>query len=176
MVPPLAQLNRLDDANVGALAPLLAQSSAHDHLDEGLRAPVQDRQFQVINLHDRVIDPHADERRQQMFGRGDQHTLLHQAGGIADFRNVSTDCFNRKTVEVSAAKHNAFSGRRWQHAQAHRGATVQTYSLALDRRPDCLFKTHKDSSISGDVLIDYRGVQLIGCGYFATEMTSICGK
>jgi len=73
-----------------------------------------------------------------VLGSGDEHALLHQAGGIADAGHVAADCLDLKAIEIDAAEHDAGSGRCRQNAQANGRAAVQANPLALHNRADCL--------------------------------------
>ncbi len=86
----LAHLDLLQDAQVFAPPPLLLQPDGLKRLNIRQRAAVQNRQLQVVHLNDHVVHAEADQRRQQMFGGGDQHRAAHQAGGVADFCEVAS--------------------------------------------------------------------------------------
>ena len=74
----VANLNRLQHADVFAAAPLGVNSSAQEGLDIGQRAAVENGQFQVVDFDNDVIHAHADEGREQMFGGRNQDALAHQ--------------------------------------------------------------------------------------------------
>ena len=75
-----------------------------------------------------------------MLGGGDQHALPHETGGIAYFGHIASVGGNLKVVQISAAEDDSRAGRRWQQAQRHRRAGVQTNSTELQRRGNRLFQ------------------------------------
>ncbi len=85
-------------------------------LDIGQGAAVEDGQFEVVELDDDVVDAHADERGEQMFGGGDEHALAHQAGGVADLGDVAADGWDFEVVEIGAAEDDAGAGGSGQEA------------------------------------------------------------
>src|SRR5690242_5765155 len=135
----LAQLQIANHAQVGARAPLFANAGAMNGLYEGLCAAVKNRQIQVVELNDRIIDAASYQGRKQMLGSGDEHAFFHQAGGVTDSGHVSPQRFHFKTVEIHAAKLD--TGTRWgrQDAQTYGCTAVKAGTAALHRRADCLF-------------------------------------
>ena len=81
---------------------LFADARLLDHLDKGFGAAVKNRQFEVVELDDRIINADADDRREHMLGRGDEHALLHQARRVADAGDVATDRLDLEAIEVCA--------------------------------------------------------------------------
>ena len=75
-----------------------------------------------------------------MLTGGDQHTFAHQAGGIADFRDVASGGGDFETIKICAAKDDAGAGRRGQNAQLDRRSAMQTHARALYCVSDCLFE------------------------------------
>src|SRR3954447_5174423 len=134
----LAHFQLFADAHVAALAALLLESYALHHVHEWLRATIKDGELKVVELDDRVINAGADECGEKMFGGRDENALLHQAGGVAHARNISTGGFDLKIVEINAAKDDTRSRGRGQHAHFHSSAAVQADAFASDFCPDCL--------------------------------------
>ena len=70
-------LNGLKDFDEVPSGSLAANPGFGDEFDEGPRAAVQDREFEVVDFHDRVIHFQAGQGRQEMFGSGYQYAFLH---------------------------------------------------------------------------------------------------
>src|SRR5579862_4151521 len=102
-----AQLDFAPDAHVASRPALLPDAGPLDHLHEWTCAAIEDWQLQVVQLDDCVIDARSDEGRQQVLGGGDEHSLLHQARGVAYARNVASGGFYLEVIQVGAAKDNA---------------------------------------------------------------------
>src|ERR1700720_2501273 len=134
----LAQLDLPPDTKISARFALLPYSRLLNHFDKRARTAIQDRQLQIVQLNDSVINANPGERREQMLGGGDEHALLHQAGGVTDAGYVASAGFDRKTVEVGAVKHDSRSGRRGQNPQTDRRAAVETHSGASHSSTNCL--------------------------------------
>src|SRR5689334_2206463 len=113
------------DAHVAAFAALLLHANALHHVHERLCASIQDWKFQIVDLDDGVIDAGSDERAQQMFRRRDEYTLLHQAGGVADARDVAPRSLDLEIVEIHPTENDSSPGRCGKHSQLNRSATVQ---------------------------------------------------
>ena len=128
------------DLEIGALAPLLPQAGAGDHFDVRQRAAVENRQLQVVELDDGVVHAHADEGREQVLGGGDEHALLHQAGGVADLGDVLADGWHVESVEIDAAKHDARSSRSGQDAQMYGRSAVEPDATTFDGGSNCALK------------------------------------
>ena len=109
-----------------------------DQLDKGQAAAIENRDFKVVDLHVGVIDPTGIENAQQVLGGGDQDALPHQAGGVADTRDVAPACGDVEIVKIGANENDACRDRRRQNANLNRYAAVETDSRglygALDRR------------------------------------------
>ena len=88
--------------------------------------------FDGVDIHVDVVHAAGIQRGQQVLGRGQQHALLHQAGGVADARHVASVRFDFKVVEVHAAEDDARIGWRGHqtHAAGNRG--VQPYSVSFN--------------------------------------------
>ena len=69
--------------------------------------------------------PRGVDGRQQVFGGGEQHALLHQAGGVADPRDVAAVGLDFKVVQIHAAEDDARTGGRGNQANAARDGGVK---------------------------------------------------
>src|SRR5215472_14105531 len=88
---------------------LFSDPNLLNHLDEWFGAAVQNRQFKIIEFDDGIVDSCSDKSRKHVFGGGNQNALFHQAGGVADTRDVAADSFDLESVEVRAAKDDTCS-------------------------------------------------------------------
>src|ERR1700687_1973344 len=66
----------LKNPDVSSRAALLTDPGAADQVHEWPRASVENGQLQVVQLDVRVVDSHPYERREQVFGSGNQDALL----------------------------------------------------------------------------------------------------
>ena len=137
----LAHLHRFEHAQILAQPLLPPQSHPLHHLHDGQRAAVQNRQLQVVQLHNGVVHAHADKGREHMLGGGDQHAFFHQAGGVAHLGDIAPGGLHLEVIEIGAAEDDARTRRGGHDAHAHRDAAVKSDAGALHGRPDCLFKS-----------------------------------
>src|SRR5262249_26171246 len=75
-----------------------------------------------------------------MLRRGDEHTLLLQAGGVTDAGHIAADSLDFEAIQIHAPENDPCTSRRRQDAKSDRSSAVQANSLTLDGRPNCLFK------------------------------------
>src|SRR5579871_416170 len=134
----LAHLHLAANLQILPRSPLLPDSCLENHLDEGLRAAIEDREFKIIEFHDGIVDANPDKRREKMFGGRNKNALLHQAGGVADAGDISADGLDLESVKVSPAKHDASSRGCWNNAHRDRRPAVQANPTAFHRRANCL--------------------------------------
>src|SRR5208282_1458700 len=134
----LAQLNIAHDSEISARFALLPNAGLLNHVYKGTGAAIQNGQLQIVQFDDGVVDADAGKRREQVFGGGDEHALLHQAGGVTDAGYVASAGFDGEAVEVGAVEDDSRSGRGGQNPQADRSAAVQTHSGAGHRSTNCL--------------------------------------
>jgi len=144
-----------------------------NHFDKGTGAAIQNGQLQIVQFDDGVVDADAGKRREQVFGGGDEHALLHQAGGVTDAGYVASAGFDGEAVEVGAVEDDSRSGRGGQNPQADRGAAVETHSCAGHRSTNCLLVRQGED---GKSFVLY---QLTGMGrlpYVAKQPHSVAGS
>ncbi len=110
----LADFHALQYAQILPPAALVPDAYLGKSLHVGQGAPVEDGQLQVIQLDDDVVDAHADEGGKKMLRGGDEHTLAHDAGGIADLGDISASGRNLVVVQVGAPEDHAGTCRRRQ--------------------------------------------------------------
>ena len=77
-----------------------------------------------------------------MFGGGDQNTLIHQTGGIADTRDVIPRGRDGEIVQIRTAEDNARTRWRRCEANAHIHAVMQAHALNGHRALDGGFEMH----------------------------------
>ena len=75
-----------------------------------------------------------------MLGGGDEDTLAHQAGGVADFRDIAAGGGDGKSVEVRAAKDHAGAGGGWKQPHVDGRPTVQSNAGELKGRGNGMFQ------------------------------------
>ena len=125
-------LDMFADAEV---ATAFAQDFAASFLqkaDEGGTAAIEDGDFEVVDFDGGVVDAHAVEDAQQVFGSGDEDALAHEAGGVADALDVLPTSGDLETVEVSAGEDDAGAGRGGKDADGDRDAAVEADAFGLD--------------------------------------------
>ena len=113
------------DAEIFAAAALRLQADLAEGFDIGQGAAIEDGQFKVVELDDDIIDAHADQRREQVLGGGDEDALAHEAGGVADLGDVAADGGDFEVVEIGAAEDECRSRRGGQQPHLNRGSAVQ---------------------------------------------------
>src|SRR5580692_7703060 len=129
---PIAFLNfqRLQHFQIAALAAEFTNSRALQHLHERLGGAIQNGNLDRVDVDKNVIDAAGIDRCEEMLRRREQDSLLHQAGGVADSRNVVALSFNGKIVEVRAAKDDARVSRRRKEANMSEDSGVKTHTFS----------------------------------------------
>src|SRR6266404_9565441 len=79
----LNDFERLQNFKVAAFAPKPPSAGLLEHLHERLGGPVQNGDFDGVNVDVNVVDTAGVDCREQMLGRGQQDAMLHQARGVA---------------------------------------------------------------------------------------------
>src|ERR1700756_3819685 len=80
----LADFQGLKNTEIIPAPALRFESNGTKGLNIRRRTSIEDGQLEIVDLYDHIVDAHANQRRQQVLGRLDQHTLTHQACGVAD--------------------------------------------------------------------------------------------
>src|SRR5262249_7827822 len=113
------------DAQIAAPLAILLDPRAADQFHERLAASVENRDFQVVDLNERIVHAHAVEHAQQMLCGGDQHALPHQAGRVADLLHVAPACGNAEPVEVGSDEHDPRGRRSRKNTNFDRNARMK---------------------------------------------------
>jgi hypothetical protein len=103
--------DRLEDAEVAALAAEAAESGLIEELEEGFGGAVEDGDFYVVEVEEDIVDAVGIGGGEKVFGGGEQDALLHEAGGVADAGDIVAVGFDREIVEVDAPENDAGVGR-----------------------------------------------------------------
>jgi len=162
------QFVRAQDLEVGALAALLTETNAGDHLDEGLRAAVENGKLEIVELDDGVVDAHANEGGEKVLGGGDEHAFLHERSGVADLGDVAADGCDFEAIEVGAAENNARVGRGGKDAEMDGSTAVESDAATFDGVSNCAFEEQEDRLKSGHTTA-YRLDGKVACGICATS-------
>ena len=124
--------------HIPARTALFSNAGLLDEFHKWQRAAVEDGEFEIVQFHNGVIHAQPGERREQVFGGGNQHALFHQAGGIADTGNVAAVGLDLEVIQIGSSKHNSRSGRGRENLQAYRCAAVQSNATARHGRAESL--------------------------------------
>ena len=136
----VVDLDGLEDAEVLAAAALLLEADGLEGLDVGQGAAVEDGELEVVEFDDDVVHAVADEGGEKVLGGGDEHTLAHEAGGVADLGDVAAGGGNFKVVEVGAAEDDAGASRGGHEAHGHGCAAVEADAGERGGVADCVFE------------------------------------
>src|SRR5690242_6662609 len=124
---------RFANAEVTFSAARLADTGGSDEIHEGLAAAVKNRNFEVIDLDEGVVDAHAVEGAEKVLGGGDQHALAHQASGVADLLHIAPTGGDGEAFEIGADENDASAGRGREDADANGNAGMEADSGGVDR-------------------------------------------
>ena len=114
------------------------QSRRADHVDKRLSAAIEDGQLEIVDLNQGIVESNAYTCGEQVLGGRNEHAFLHQAGGVADTRDVPADRLDLEPVQIDAPEHDP--GTRWcrQNAHGNLRAAVQPDTTALYGSTNCL--------------------------------------
>jgi hypothetical protein len=130
----------LEDADVLTLAALALEAVGEDGGDVRKGAAVEDRDFEVIDFDDDVVDAEADECGEEVLGGLDEDALAHEGGGVGDARDIAAGGGDLEVVEVRTAEDDAGAGGRGNEAHGDFGAGVEADSLEVQRGLDGLLE------------------------------------
>ena len=133
--------NRTADAKVAALAAVLVDAGLFEQPHEGQTAAIQDGNFQVVDFHVDVVDPHGIENAQQVLSGGDENALAHQAGGVADARHVPPTGGNLEVIQIRAHEDDPRRDGSGENADFDGSAAMKPYTPGFDRALHRSFKT-----------------------------------
>jgi hypothetical protein len=125
-----------EDADVAAFAAKAADAGLIEQLKERLGGTVQDRDFDVIEVNEDVVDAVGVGGGEKVLGGGEQDALFHEAGGVTDAGDVVAVGFNGEIVEVDTAEDDAGIGGSGLKADFGVGARVETDALRFDQTMD----------------------------------------
>ena len=108
----------------------------------GLRRAVENGQLEGVEFHVDVVHAAGVERRQQVLGGGEQDALLHQAGGVADARDVADVRLDFEIIEIHAAKNDTGIRRRRHEPQMAANGCVKADAFDFDGALNCELKWH----------------------------------
>ena len=114
-----------------AAAALRADADFTKCFDIGKRASIENWKLKVVDLHDHVIDSHADKGREEVLRGGDEDALPHQTGRVADLGDISADGGDFKVVEISPAEDDAGTCGSGKEPHRDRCARVESDSCEL---------------------------------------------
>src|SRR6185503_4206879 len=103
----LANFDGAENFDRFALSALCFDPRVAKGLNVRKSAAVKNREFEIVEFDDDVVDAHTDQRTEQMLCGGDEHALAHEACRVADFCDIAADGRNLEVVEISAAEDNA---------------------------------------------------------------------
>src|ERR1035437_9463316 len=95
-------LERLQNLQIAALAAETAKTGLLEHGHEGFGGTIKNGDFDGVDVDVNVVDSAGINSGEQVLCGRQQNALLHQAGGVADARDVFTLRFNGKIVQVDA--------------------------------------------------------------------------
>jgi hypothetical protein len=78
-----------------------------------------------------------------VFRGGEQHTLFHEAGGVADAGYVAAVGLDFKVIEIDSAKNDPRIRRRRHQANTSRNGGVEANSTGLDGAFDGRLNSHE---------------------------------
>ncbi len=108
-------------------------------MDVGAGGAIEDGELEIVEFDDDVVDAHADEGGEQVFGGGDEDALAHEAGGVGDLGDVATGSGDLEVVEVGAAEDDSGAGGGREQAHGDRSAAVEADAGEVEGLGDGLF-------------------------------------
>ena len=128
----LFEYERLFDTDVVARSLQLNDPRLPDGFRIGQCAAVEDRNLEIVEFDNGIVDTQAVERRKQVLDRGNPDATAHQRRGIGDPCDRTDIRPKFEIVEIDAPEDDALSGRSWKNT--HRGSLtgVQADSAELN--------------------------------------------
>src|SRR5581483_8474258 len=127
-----------EHAPIGAWPPLPFDADSVNCLKKRPCASVQNGNLKLVEFDASVVDACSHQRREDMLSRRDEYAAPHQAGRIADFRNISSHCLDVEVVEIDAPEVDSAAGRSRKDTHLHPGSAVEADATKTDRLSNCL--------------------------------------
>jgi hypothetical protein len=132
--------DRFEDAEIASLAAKAAKACSIEELQERLGGTIEDGDFDVVDVDENVVDAVGIGGGEKVFGGGEQDTLLHEAGGVANASDVVAVGFDGEIVEVHAAEDNPCVWRSGLKPELGVDAGVETHTLGFYGTMNCGLK------------------------------------
>jgi len=129
---------RLRDPDVPPRRPLRDYANASDCFRIGKSAPVENRDFKVIQLDIGIIDSDTIQRRKEMFDRRNPNAPAHQCRRIGHARYGADIREKLEIVQIDTAKDDAFVGGSWKNPHCGVFTSVEADPAEFDRMPERL--------------------------------------
>ena len=110
--------------------------------DKWLSRPIEDGHFKIVNFDENVVHPAGIDRGKKMLGRREEYALLHQAGGVADARDVPDMRFDPEAIKIGPAEHDSSSSRRRNQPQMRLNCGMKPDTCRLDRPDNRVLEGH----------------------------------
>ena len=107
-----------------------------------MRATVEDRHFQIVDLDARIINAARVEGAQQVLGGRQQDAFAHQAGRVADSGDMPPISGNLERVKIRPHENDATARRRRENSQRDVLSAVETDTSRLNLFDGAGFKLH----------------------------------
>src|SRR6266436_1054481 len=130
----------LENFKVATFSTEAAEAGLIEELEEGLGGTVEDGNFDIVEVNKDVVDAVGIGGGEKVLGGGEQDTLLHEAGGIADASDVVAVSFDWEIIEINAAENDAGIRRSGEETKVRVDTGVETHTQGLDCAVDCGLK------------------------------------
>ena len=119
----------------------------------GQCAAVEDRNLEVVEFDNGIIDTQGVECRKQVLDRGNPDSTAHQRCGIGDPFDGAHISLKFEVVEIEPSEDDSLSGRSWKNT--HRGSLtrVQADSAELNGGFERLL-SHREGVVQFHDLLD----------------------
>ncbi len=151
------------NAEVAFAAAVNADAGFLDEVDEGIATAVENRDFEVVDFDVGVVDAHAVEHAEEVFGGGNEHALAHEAGGVAHTGDVTPACGDGEAIEVGTEKDDSRHGRSGKNADFDVDTVVKADAFCFNWTLDGGFKPQR--RIEPDGGFQSRTVLHVGSWY-----------
>ena len=135
----LLKHERLCNADVVSRRIELSRTDSLNRLGERKCAAVENGNFEVVELYDRVIDAKTIQRGEQVFDGRDPDASLHERGRIRDARHGSNIRGKLKVVQVHTAEHDARPRDGWRNSHSDCLSGMEADPVEFHRRCNRVF-------------------------------------